>query len=424
MATSRLRPATRRLVLAEGVNSLGTGLVLPVLLIYLHRVRDIPLPTTGLLLMAPAVVGLALVPLSGVLLDRLGPRRVLAGALLTLGVSQLGLAWAHDAATALPALLLQGVGLSPTFPAFNTLIARLETGAAGQQRAFAVNFTVINAAIGLGGLVSAAVVDVARPGSFEVLFVGNAVASALGVAVLRTVAPPPAGAHQVQRQRGGYRVVLADRALRRLFALSLLLAMTGYAALDSGLPAYANVVAGVPARVVALALSANTLTIVVVQLPVLRLLRTRRRTRALAVVGGLWTLSWALFATAPMPGAPWQRYAVVVAFAALFGVGETFLSPSAGPLTNALASDALRGRVNALASGMYSVAFVVSPAISAGFISSGLSAAWLALLCAGGVGVAVVSVRLGRLLPAGADSVGASLADAGAPAELPAGAPA
>lgn len=398
-----INSSLRRLLAASAINAVGTGLVLPLTLIYLHRVRGIPLPTTGLLLMLPGVIGLVVVPLSGAVMDRVGPGRVLGWALFTQALAQLGLAWAHTPIMAIPALILQGLGMSPTFPAFNTLLSGIAPDAREQQRAFAINFTVLNAGIGVGSLIGAAVVDVAHPATFQILFVANAATCVAEGLLLRTVrSAAPARVGRTVRA-GGYRQVLANRALRRLLGLTFLLAMSGYAALDSGLPAYANVVARVSARVVALSLAANTLTIVVVQLFVLRLLRGRRRSRAIAAVGLIWAGSWALFATSALPGSSWQRSALVLVFAALFGVGETFMAPTVVPLTNTVAGAQVRGRVNALSSGMYSVAFVISPAISAGFISAGLGGVWVGLLCLGGVLAAYLAWRLGRTLPLAQD---------------------
>jgi MFS family permease len=407
MPGEALSSSLRRLIGASGVNSFGNGLVLPILLIYLHRVRHIPLATTGLLLTLPALLGLLTVPLSGSLMDRVGARRVLRAALSAQAAGQLLIAWSHSAVTAVPGLILQGVGLAPTFPAYNMMVARLAPDAGQQQRAFGVNFTVINASIGLGGLVSAAVVDVARPGTFQSLFVGNA-ASCVATAVLLRLVPPPAPVVlREMGQQNGYRRVLTDRnlgQLRRLLVLTLLLAMTGYAALDAGLPAYANVVAGVSAKVVALSLAANTLTIVAFQLFVLRRLRGHRRSHALSVVGAVWLVSWALFGASPAAGGPFARSAVVLAFAAVFGLGETFMAPTLAPLTNTLAPEVVRGRVNALSSGTFSIAFVLSPAISAGFISAGLGGVWIGLLCLGCIGVVVLGLRLGGRLSAAVDA--------------------
>jgi len=44
MTTSRLPRATWLLIAGDAVSALGTGLVLPLTLIYLHQVRGIPLP--------------------------------------------------------------------------------------------------------------------------------------------------------------------------------------------------------------------------------------------------------------------------------------------------------------------------------------------------------------------------------------------
>lgn len=394
----RLPTPVLRLVLGNAVSAFGTGLTLPLLLIYLHRVRHIELATTGLLLALPGVVGLVAVPVAGALMDRVGARRVLAAAMLLLGAEQVGLAFVRSPGWAVPVLIVQGIALGPTFPALSTLVAGLTSGQA-QQRAFAVNFTVLNAGIGLGGLVSGAVVDIARPGTFQALFLGNALATAAGAVLVLSV-PEPRRAAQTAEDGGplGYRQVVANPLLRRALVLMLLLALTGYAALDSGLPAYANVVGGVSPKVIALSLSANTLLIVLAQLPVLRLLRGQRRTRAIASVGLIWCASWVLFGFCALPASTAARNALVLVFAALFGLGETFMAPSMAPLVNALAPEEVRGRANALTSGMYSVAFVISPMISAAFIAAGLGGLWIALLALGCLSVTATALRLGRRL--------------------------
>jgi hypothetical protein len=242
------------------------------------------------------------------------------------------------------------------------------------------------------------VVDTTRPLTFQAMFWGNAIVTVLAALMVLTVPeshPTRAGKNG---HKAGYRQVVADPLLRRAVVLTLLLALTGYAALDSGLPAYANVVGDVSAKVVALSLSANTLMIVLVQLPVLRVLRGRRRTRAVAVVGVIWCGSWTLFACCALPGSPGMRDAIVLAFGALFGVGETFMAPTIAPLVNTLAPEGVRGRANALTSGMYSVAFVISPAIAAAFIAAGMGGLWVGLLAGGCLVVTVVALRLGRRL--------------------------
>jgi MFS family permease len=68
------------------VNSFGNGITLPFLFIYLHNVRGIGLGVVGLIVGAHAVSSIVAGPLFGVLIDRLGGRRLLATALGILAV--------------------------------------------------------------------------------------------------------------------------------------------------------------------------------------------------------------------------------------------------------------------------------------------------------------------------------------------------
>ena len=402
MTTARLPPSAWLLISGDAVSALGTGLVLPLTLIYLHQVRGIPLTMVGLLLAASGAISLLTVPLAGIALDWLGARPVLIFVLAGQAAGEGSLAIAHSAGTALPAVILLGCSLGPAFPAFQTMLARLNPDPAGQQRAFAMNFTGVNAGIGLGGAVGAAVVSTSHPGSFQVLFGANAL-SCLIFAVIVTRLPNVRGDHGDGQPKASYREVLAERRLRTVLLAVLLLAFTGYAAMDSGLPAYATVEAGVSVHVVALSITVNTGIIVSSQLGVLRLVRRLRRSRALAAIGLIWAVSWAIFGLSAWPVHAALRITCVLAFSALFAVGETVMAPTIVPLLNSLAADRIRGRANALSSLAYSVAFVVSPAICASMIAAGLAAAWIGLLCLGCLGTVALGLRLGRTLGPGED---------------------
>ena len=186
---------------------------------------------------------------------------------------------------------------------------------------------------------------------------------------------------------------------------SLIVAFTGYPAFDSGLPAYASVEAHVSARIVALSLTVNTALIVLAQLFVLRRVRRARRSSALAVSGLILAVSWAVFGLAALPVAATGRIAFVFGFTALFGLGETVLAPTVGPLVNRLTDDRLRGRANSLAALSQSLAFIVCPALATGFIAAGAAAVWIGLLCAGCLGTIAVGARLRRALTSDQDYV-------------------
>jgi len=119
-------PRPTRLFLAGNTVSMaGTGLVIGFTLIYLHQVRGLALPVVGGLFAASAAAGLIMVPILGVLLDRLGARQVLIGILLGQAAADVLLAWVHNVATALPVMMLYGAAWAPMFPALQTMIAGL-----------------------------------------------------------------------------------------------------------------------------------------------------------------------------------------------------------------------------------------------------------------------------------------------------------
>jgi MFS family permease len=405
-------PRTTRLFLAGNtVSMVGTGLVLPFMLIYLHQVRGIALPAVGALLAGAASTGLLVVPLSGMLIDRFGARPLLIAIMLGQSIADVSLALAHNVPTALPATLLYGATWAPMFPALATMIAGLTPHPVMQQRAFAINFTAQNAALGTGAAIGAAVAGTQNPASFQALFLANAASCLVFAAVLPFI-PNLRRPRQRNESKVGYRTVLAHRQLRLVLVASLLLAFTGYPAFDSGLPAFATVAAHVSLHVVALSVAVNTAIIVATQLLVLRLIRRIRRSVSVALTGLIWAVSWAVLGLSALPIMPDARIACVFAFTGLFGLGEVFFAPTMGPLVNSLAHDRIRGRANSMSGFTMSIALIASPAIVTGFLAAGSGATWIGLLCLGCLGTVGIGVVLGRPLTTEQNRVSAPAATA------------
>src|SRR5260370_32600586 len=62
------------LLTALGVDNVGSGLFLPVALLYVTRVVGLPLATAGTVVAGGTMAGLAVPPVAGRLVDRVGPR--------------------------------------------------------------------------------------------------------------------------------------------------------------------------------------------------------------------------------------------------------------------------------------------------------------------------------------------------------------
>jgi MFS family permease len=411
----------RVLLGASFVSSIGSGLTLPFLVIYLHQVRHIPLSVAGLLIGAMAVLALPVGPWAGALVDRFGARAVLLVALCLEGLGIASLATIHSSLSAIPAMFIYGLGQAAGWSTWNALLGVMVGNEAVSRLAFARNFQLLNLGLGMGAVIGGLVVHVRDPGSFVAIYLVDGCSNLVVVAalvLLRATAFHPVGNVEAASKSGtqredaqgheprlGYRAVFADGLFRR-YALTLtLLMLAGYGALNTGFVGFATSVAKVGPDTIAIAYAANTFFIVVSQPLALRLCARMRRSTALKTVAGAFAASWVVLGLSGLVPGSRASIALVITTPAVFAIGEVFLSPVNGPLVNDLAPAALRGRYFAASSMCFTVANIVSPAISGAAIGAGLGqfllAGFVAVCGAAGFG----AHRLGRALTAHQDNV-------------------
>jgi MFS family permease len=389
------------MLVGVAIDALGVGLVLPFLVIYLHEVLDISLPTVGVLAALPAVVALLFVGPIGILIDRLGPRRVQIAAIVCSALGALALAGAEGVALAAVAMALTGIGHAAFWPANQSLVAAV-LPSAQRARFFGVSFTLLNAGIGVGGVIGALYVSVEDPSTFTTVYLLDA-ASFLGPLLvlawpLRHVGGPVAMPEHAPAG-GSYREVMGDPVFRRLLAVIFFSAFVGYGQLEAGWTAYSRVVAEVSTRTIGVGFAVNTALIVSLQLVVLRAIDGRRRTRVLGLLAVIWGVAWLVMGLAGLVPGTAAAAVLVVASIGIFALGETLLSPIAPAVTNDLAPEHLRGRYNATGSLAFQVAAIAAPA-SAGFlIGHDMPVTYVATLLAGAAAFGVLALRMERVLP-------------------------
>ncbi|HVQ87957.1 MAG TPA: MFS transporter [Actinomycetes bacterium] len=391
------------LLLGIGLFSLGAGLTLPFLLVYLHQVRGISTQLAGAVIAWIALVGLLTGPLWGVVIDRIGPRVTLLLSLLVEASAVLCLAFVTNVWQAFLVASLLAIGSAGGWPAQTALLSRLVPSPA-RPWLFGLQFMLLNLGLGIGGLVAATFVDVTRPGTFQLLYVVDACSYLAYVAVLValpksvglapvSIDPEPQnfveGRADSTKGGGGYRQLLADRRFLRLLGVAAVMVLFGYAQIEVGLTAYATQVAGVPARWLGIAFAANTATIVVGQLLVLSRLEGRSRSRALCLTGLAWGASWLVIAVSGEAESTWVLLLGLAVGASIFALGETIWSPVFPALVNDLAPEHLRGRYNAVSSLAWNFGSVLGPLYAGVLIGGGWGTAW--------VGVTVTGCLLGAV---------------------------
>ena len=398
-STPPLSASARRLLAATFVASLGNGLVLPFLVVYLSQVRGMSTAIGGLVIAWSALLGLLLTPLGGWLIDRMGPRPVLLAALGSEALASAGWAFVHEPWQALAVASVLALAGAGVWAAASTFLSR-SVAEEQRQRAFGLNFLLLNLGIAVGGLVAGLVVDVARPTTFEVLYVADGAFVLLGLAVVASMrglgGPVPRGAAE-EPQEGGYREVLRDRALMRLVTVAVVLLTCGYGALEVGFPVFATTEAGLSVRYVAFGYVGNTVAIVLGQMYVIRVIAGRSRSHLIAAVGLVWALAWVLLSLAvPLSGG--AAAAVALAAPVVFAFGETIWQPVVPSLINDLAPERLRGRYNALGSLSWNVAGTLGPAMTGILLGADLAGVWVAVVVGGCLLAAGAALRLRHVL--------------------------
>jgi MFS family permease len=388
------------------LSAIGSGLTLPCLFVYAHQVRHLGDSTSGLVVAAIALASVAGNPLGGALADRLTARRAVMAGLVVSAAGSVALALARSVPELFGAACLFGLGVSVTWPAQDALLSSV-AGPVGRSAVFSVRHTSYNAGMGIGALVAASVVSVAHPGTFTAVYLADAASYLAFIPVLARLrqqeragvppeaAPPP----------GSFRQVLRDKAFRRVWVLLAVIVTLSFGQFESSFPGYATRPGGIGTHGLGLAFAADTLTVVVVQLPVLRWLAGRRRTTGVALAATAWAACWAVVVIGGHLGSGAAAEAAFVVAMVVFAFGETLFSPTLPAIINDLAPPEAAGRYNGLGVLAFTTGFLLGPVGGTAALPAWGGVLFL-LLTVGCLGAATAALHLGRRLTSDINTIG------------------
>ncbi len=398
-SSQRQRPAwLRALVAVVAIDMLGTGLYLPVSLLYFTKVAGLSLQTTGLCLSAAQLLTLPIPLVVGRLVDRFGSRAVVVGGLVLQAAGFLGYLLVSEASALFVAACLAALGQRAYWSSIFTLIADLASSAE-RDHAYAVSSAAQNAGVGVGALLAALLLAVADESAFQVVVGLNAVTFAASAVVLRLWVPwrrhEPAQAVSHESVGGPLR----DRPFLVLVAANTVFAVCS-GLLGLGLPVFVDAVVGRASWSVGALLGLNTAALALCQTMVVRRLSGHRRTRVLFVAALAWAVWGVLMATTlAMP----VQWVVVSLFpvSVLYVLAELLHAPTSNALASEIGPERERGRYMSTFQFSFALSNIVGPLLFTQLFGWSPAAPWL-LAGAAALAAGVAVVALESRLPAAA----------------------
>lgn len=397
--TKAMGAAMRRIQTGTALSAFGIGFTVPYLYIYVSQVRELGSSTAGAVLAVFAVAALVVLPFTGRLIDRRGPLPVLVGAAALAAVGAMSMGLSAGVVTVVLSAALLGAGTAVMQPALATMIVWCSSPST-RTRAFTMQFFLQNLTLGIGGLVGGQIVDASRPGSFTLLFAIEAAMFLALAGIAASVRLPRAPGLELapQPRGGGVRALLRHRAMVQLCVLGFVVFFACYGQFESGLAAYGTEAAGIQPSTLGIALAANTAVIVVAQFVVLKVVEKRRRSRVISGVGLIWAFAWVIAGYAGLGhGSQTMATAAFISTYALFGLGESMLSPTVAPLVADLAPDSMVGQYNSAFALVKQLALAIGPAVG-GPMGASAHLLYIATFVVFSLGITTLALRLGRRL--------------------------
>jgi len=376
--TVLLNPQSRKIIFGICLNAVGGGMTLSLLLVYLHDMRGFTNTFGGLLLAYGSLVSIIASSPMGALVDRIGPKKVIIGGLLLNSAAAFSLSQVQTHFQAIVVMTGLNIAGQAIWPSQSVILTRL-TPEKDRSKIFGFNFMLLNLGLGVGGLLSSLIIQRGDLLSFQIMYWVDAGTFLLYLLIVLTLRGEHVNKYipkENEPKTGSYRDLFEIKPLMFLGIAGIILFTFGYGTIQAGIPVFATQFLGLSPKWLGIIFGVNTLSIVLFQPLVMRVIDKYSKYAALIAVGLVWALSWVFVGIAPY--LPLFASGIALSLSQfIFAVGEMIQAPTIPTLANELAPEHIRGRANSWMSLQWSVSGVLGPAITGLMLGADLATAWI-----------------------------------------------
>lgn len=353
-------------------------MTLSLLLVYLHDMRGFTNTFGGLLLAYGSLVSIIASSPMGALVDRIGPKKVIIGGLLLNSAAAFSLSQVQTHFQAIIVMTGLNIAGQAIWPSQSVILTRL-TPERDRSKIFGFNFMLLNLGLGVGGLLSSLIIQRGDLLSFQIMYWVDAGTFLLYLLIVLTLHGEHVNKYipkENEPKTGSYRDLFEIKPLMFLGIAGIILFTFGYGTIQAGIPVFATQFLGLSPKWLGIIFGVNTLSIVLFQPLVMRVIDKYSKYAALIAVGLVWALSWVFVGIAPY--LPLFASGIALSLSQfIFAVGEMIQAPTIPTLANELAPEHIRGRANSWMSLQWSVSGVLGPAITGLMLGADLATAWI-----------------------------------------------
>jgi MFS family permease len=365
----------RRFVSALAIDALGSGIWMPLSMLYFLHQTSLSLVQLGLAMTIANALAMLVVPYLGSLVDRLGPKIMMQAGNAGAAAAFVLYPFAHSLAAVSVLVFCATATRQAFWGALGPMVTQI-TRPGEREMWFGFLQAMRNAGYGVGGVLSAVALTVGSGAAFQSVVLANAASYVVAFVLMVGVVGGgrPSRTEAVAGERRNAWVAFSDRGYRALMAVIFCYALATMT-LNVTMPVYFVDSLGLPGWVPGTVFVINTVMIGIGQGLVVKAMTGSTRRRVLQAAVAFTVASYVMFYLAHALSV---AGGIVVVLLAAFVY--TLAEMTAGPVVSALSAEAppadQRGRYMAATQLAWSAAAAVSPLLYSALLDRGALAAW------------------------------------------------